>query len=798
MDFLRHDLRDALRALIRSRGYMAAVVVTLGVGIGVNTAIFSLADAVLLKPLPYPEPERLVRIAEWPHTGGNFTMAPAAYLTWREQARSFTHFEARVGAVLAVARTNGVEEVSGLRVTPGYFNMLGITPSQGRTLTPADARPGAACVAVVSRRFQDTRTSDSNAPLRINGTPCDVVGVLPPDTVFDRVRVDVYLPLAFTAAQAQNQGRSLTVLARLRDDATIETASSEMASLAAVFNATRGPAGRGWTTALTPLRDVVIGADVRSLARVLFAAVVAVLLVGCLNIAGLSVTRTMARRRELAIRLALGASRMRLFQHVIAESVVLAALGGSAGLLLGSWGLRAFLALAPAGTIPAEADVSLDGRALLFTAVIAIATALLSGIVPAARGTSAPASEALAGTRTVGPSRATALVHRSLLVLEVALAVILVIGATALVTSFLRLTSVDPGFQPGQVLTTRVSLPSERYRTSEQVANFYRSLLEELRRTPGVAHAAAVTSLPLGGWRFGTTFVVRGESFDAARPPSAHIQHTSDGYIETLGLSMAEGRWFTAAEAERGPRVAVVNETFARRFVTGGSAVGRHLGQPGDSAEWEIVGVVRDVKTGSLADGANATPEIYVPHPQVPAPSMFVAVRGASEISTLAVALRSGIRTVDPEIALGTMLTMDDRLDTSVARDRFRMVLIGSSALLALMLACLGIYAVRAQAVASRLREMGVRLAMGATPRQLLATVLGQGMQQVATGIVLGTIVSAWLAGALEPWLFSTRVSEPRVLLLAAALFALAGFAASWIPARRAAKVDPLVLLRID
>ena len=797
MDFLRYDLRDALRALLRSRAYMAAVVVTLGVGIGVNTAIFSLADAVLLKPLPYPQPERLVRVAEWPHTGGNFTMAPAAYLAWRDQARSFTHFEARVGTVLAIARSNTVEEVSGLRVTPGYFDMLGITPSEGRAFTADDARPGAACVAVVSRRFQATRGDDPKAPLRINGTPCDVVGVLPADSVYDRVRADVYQPLAFDAAQAQNQGRTLTVLGRLRDGVAIETASSEMASIAAAFNATRGSAGRGWTTALTPLRDVLIGADVRWLARVLFAAVVAVLLVGCLNVSGLSVTRTIARRRELAIRLALGASRMRLFQHVIAESVVLAALGGTAGLLLGSWGLRAFLALAPAGTVPAEADVSLDGRALLFTAVIALATALLSGIVPAARGTSAPASEALSGTRTAGPSRSTALVHRSLLVLEVALAVILVIGATALVTSFLRLTSVDPGFHPGQVLTTRVSLPSERYRTAEQVANFYRSLLDELRRTPGVEHAAAVTSLPLGGWRFGTTFFVRGESFDAARPPSAHIQHTSDGYIETLGLSMAEGRWFTAAEAERGPRLAVVNETFARRFVTGGSAVGRQLGQPGDSAEWEIVGVVRDVKTGSLADRANATPEIYVPHPQAPAPSMFVAVRG-SEVSTLAGALRTGIRAVDREVAIGTMLTMDDRLDTSVARDRFRMTLIGSSAVLALMLACLGIYAVRAQAVASRLREMGVRLAMGATPRQLLATVLRQGMQQVMTGIVLGTIASAWLASALEPWLFSTRVSEPRVLLMAAALFALAGFAASWIPARRAAKVDPLVLLRID
>ncbi|HEU4688446.1 MAG TPA: ABC transporter permease, partial [Vicinamibacterales bacterium] len=537
MEFLRHDLTNAWRALIRSRGYMAAVVVTLGVGIGVNTAIFSLADAVLLKPLPYPEPDRLVRIAEWPHAGGNFTMAPAAYLVWRDQARSFSHFEARIGSVLAVAHGNTVEEISGVRVTPGYFDMLGITPGEGRTFTPDDTRPGAACVAVVSRRFQDTRPGDGRSTLRINGTPCDVVGVLPPDTVFDRVRVDIYLPLAFTAAQAQNQGRSLTVLGRLRDGVTIEAASSEMASIAATFNASRGPAGRGWTTALTPLRDVVIGADVRWLARVLFAAVLAVLLVGCLNVAGLSVTRTMARRRELAIRMALGASRTRLFRHVIAESVVLAVLGGAAGVLLGSWGLRAFLALSPAGTIPVEADVSLDGRALLFTAVVAIATALLSGIVPAMRGTSAPASEALAGTRTAGPSRSTALVHRSLLVIEVALAVILVIGATALVTSFLRLTSVDPGFRPGEVLTTRVSLPSERYRTSEQVATFYRSLLEELRRTRGIEHAAAVTSLPLGGWRFGTTFVVRGEAFDAARPPSAHIQHTSDGYIETLGLS---------------------------------------------------------------------------------------------------------------------------------------------------------------------------------------------------------------------------------------------------------------------
>jgi putative ABC transport system permease protein len=449
-----------------------------------------------------------------------------------------------------------------------------------------------------------------------------------------------------------------------------------------------------------------------------------------------------------------------------------------------------------------ETVVALDGRALAFTAAIAIVTGVFFGLAPALRGTAVPAGDALTRNRTAGQTRATAVVHRGLLVAEVALAVVLVIGAMALTTSFVRLIRVDPGFDAAEVLTMRLTLPSGRYATGEAAARFFDAAVEEFRRVPGVEHAAAVTSLPLGGWLYGTTFAIHGAPSQPERPPSAHLQHAGENYPEALGLSLAGGRWFTAADTARSPRVAVVNETFVSRYVPDGVAVGRQLRlgitAREDAAQlWEIVGVVRDVKTGSLADAALATPEIYVPYRQSPQWSMFLAVRaGAGNPARLLPALRAVVRGLDPELPIGALATMDERLGTSVQRERFRTMLVSSSAALALLLSCLGVYAIRSQAITARIREMGVRLAVGATPGHIRSMVLTQGMWQVLVGIGAGLVLFAWLSRLLEPWLFATEAMDPRVLTAASALFAAAALAASWIPARRAARVDPLVLLR--
>ncbi|HSC26191.1 MAG TPA: ABC transporter permease, partial [Vicinamibacterales bacterium] len=478
MAFLWHDIRDAARALLRTGGYSLVVALTLGLGIGVNTAIFTVVDALILRPLPYADPEQLVRVAEWPRTGGNYTVSPAAYLHWRDRVQAFTRFEARRGAVFTILDGGDAEEMRGARVTSGYFDLFGVRPLYGRTFSTDDAQPGAACTTVVSHRVWLNRLGGDASviatPVRFSGRTCTLIGVLPPGTTFDRGPIDVYVPLAFTAADTANNGRMLTVLARLRPERSIDAARDEMVALASAFNATRGEAGRGWTASVTPLHDVVVGADSRWLAGVLFGAVSVVLAVACLNVAGLALSRTVVRRREIAIRTALGAGRWRVFRYLLVESLLLALAGGLVGVLMGSWGLRVLVSLVPAGLLPPETPPLLDARALLFTGFLALLTGLFFGTVPAWRGTAPNPAEALAaGGRSAGSSSVTTRAHSALLVVEVALAMVLVVAGVSLAVSFVRLTRVEPGFSAEHVLTFRVALGGERYQSGDASARFF-------------------------------------------------------------------------------------------------------------------------------------------------------------------------------------------------------------------------------------------------------------------------------------------------------------------------------------
>ncbi|MEZ5320422.1 MAG: FtsX-like permease family protein, partial [Vicinamibacterales bacterium] len=493
-----------------------------------------------------------------------------------------------------------------------------------------------------------------------------------------------------------------------------------------------------------------------------------------------------------------------VFRGLLVESLLLSATGAAIGVGIGRIALRAFSAYMPAGTLPAEAIAALDGRALAFTALLAVVTGLLAGTVPAWHGARDNVSGALRSTgRSVSGSRASARLHGGLLVTEIALAMILVTGAALLVASFVRLTRVSPGFDATDVLTLRLSLPETRYRSAQAVADFYGRVTATLQALPRVADAAAITSLPLGGWLYGATFSVEGEPVDPARPPAAHVQHATPGYFGTLGIPLAAGRAFTTRDDARAPLVAVINETFARRFIPAGDAVGRVVRmdefnlQGEDDARWRIVGVIRDVKTYGLDDAELATPEIYIPVAQSPTPSLFVTVRSdGSPATALVPDVRAAIRTLDPELPIADLQTMTDRVGGSVTSERFRTALVGGFAALAALLACLGVYAVRSQAVVARRREIGIRVALGAKPGDVLAMVLGQSARLVVAGLGLGLAGALAMTRVLDRWLFATDARDPWMLAGAMAALGLAAIAASWVPARRAAAVDPLTVLR--
>jgi predicted permease len=484
---------------------------------------------------------------------------------------------------------------------------------------------------------------------------------------------------------------------------------------------------------------------------------------------------------------------------------MLASIGGVIALALGTWTLRTFVALVPPGTLPVEASPSLDGRALVFTMAACLITGVVAGVLPAWQAGRMTLTETLAASgRGFSAAPRTAWLQSALLVVELALAMVLVTGAALLAVSFNRLLAVPPGFSAADVLTFRVSIPPARYQSDGQVADFYARIQASLQALPSVQAAGAATSLPLGGWLFGTRFGIEGAAMDQERLPSAHIQHVTPGYFEALKIGLAAGRTFTAADDARGAQVVIVNETLARRFVPGGPALGRMLlldtqatGRP--TPQWEIVGVIRNVKTYGLADADDATPEIYVPHAQLPMPVLYFAVRAArGDASRLVPDIRAALRSVDPEVPLGNVMPMDDRLGVSVRLQRFRTATIATFAGLAALLACLGAYAVRSRAVAARAREMGIRVALGATRWQVIALALSQGVRLAALGLALGWVASYFLAGLVRQWLFDTRATDPLIAIVSVLLLGGAALAASWAPARRAASVDPLKVLRED
>lgn len=802
------DCRQAWRSLRHSPAYTLTAVGTLALGIGANTAIFSVADGVLFKPLPYPDPDALVAVAELPPSGNRNTVSPISFLSWQEGARAFSGLAARQSVSAVLADNGDPEELRGARVSTSYFDVLGVAPAVGRGFAVADGQPGAPCVVILNDHLWARRWGSNpqlvGQSIRVNDVTCEVVGVLPPSSVFDRVPYQVYAPLTFTKANAP-RGHFLTVIGRLHPNVTLAQADAEIHGLANALAAVT-PSKTGWTAVVDPLRSAVFRPDSKRLVLILFGAVGVLLLVACVNVAGLALSRASVRRREVSIRLALGAGAGRLFSHFIAESLVVVTGGAVVGLLVGQWSLSALTSLMPVGTLPREAAIALDGRVLLFTAGLVAIVSVVFGSIPAWQSLRTSASEALRSEgRATTASSAVRGMQNGLLVAQVALAMILVASASMLAVSFIRLSRVDPGFSPAGVLTFRITMP-QASPPGEETARFHAQITDELRRVAPVGAVGAASSLPLRGWLYGTSVRVEGIPLADPARANAHVQSVVGDYFAAIGIPVKAGRVLNDADASSNLTVAVVNETFVRRFIGDGPAVGRRVvlgigddGKGGVIPSWEVVGVISDVKTGGLADAELLTPEVYVPHRQTPVPTMAYAVRARSPEAPVPVnAIRDAVRNVDARVPLTAVMSMEALIGDSVVLPRFRTWLVMGFAGVTLLVAAIGVYAIRVQAVTARRREVGIRMALGATRSQVMQLMVRQGVRPLLLGVALGLIGARMSVGAIKVWLFEVGTNDLGPLVLAAAILGGAALLASWIPARRAARVEPLETLRQD
>jgi putative ABC transport system permease protein len=804
MTDLLHDVRLALRALRRQPGFSAVAILTLALGIGATTAVFSIVYGVLLRPLPYPDADRLVRVYAT-RDGAQWTASPPDFTDWRAQATSFEDLAALTTTSLALTGDGPARQHAGAQVTAAFFSVLGVAPALGRGFTEAHEVPGQDGVVVLSHAlWSDQFGADPGVlgrTLRLDGVDYEVIGVMPPGFA-EPGATELWVPLAFTADDLTTQrgAHYLDVYGRLRPDVTLERADREVHGLAARLDAAYPDANPGWRAQATSLRDALVGDVQRPLYAVL-GAVGLVLLMTCVNVASLLLSRAVARDHEIAIRVALGVDRLRLVRSVLAESLVLALAGGALGVALATWGIEALARLAPAD-LPRMDQVGVNPLVLGFTLGISGLTALLFGAAPSFQLLRRrEATAVVTGTRGGTAGRAAQRWRRALVTAQIACAVTLVAGAGLLIKSFGRLMATDPGFRPDGVLTFNLALP-DGYAPA-RVAAFASGVEERLRALPGVEDVGLVFGLPLSGLSFSiSVYALDGRTLTSAEQErlGAQIRFVTPGYFPTIGMTVLRGRGITPADGAGGRPVAVINETAARRLFGDDDPIGRHLefgtrmGLGGDRLNGEIVGVVRDVKDVALGNPARG--HVYFAHAQWPVGFLQPVLRTGGDPEALATAARNAVAAVDPDVPVYRVRTLTQLRAASAARERFLMLVLGVFAGAALLLAAVGIYGVVAHAVAQRTRELGIRMALGARAADILWLVLRQGVFLGGTGAALGLVGALAASRVLEQLLYQVTPSDPATLALGAGGLLVVTLAATYLPARRAAGVDPVEALR--
>jgi len=806
LDRLLQDTRYGLRQLRRSPGFTVTAVLTLALGIGANTAIFTLVNSVLLRPLPYRESDRLVAVfLHEKHIGErrNAT-SPYDYHQWL-QNRVFETMAAATPWSPVLTGNDRPDVVEGLRASPTLFQMLRADAALGRTFRPEEGEPGNHRVVVLSHELWQRRFGSDRGlvgrTIELDGEPYTVIGVMPPGFQFPpfwAVDAGLWTPLAFTPEERNRHARFLRAFARLRPGITIEQAQSEMDSIARRIEQENSQGNSSTGVNVEPLQEPVVS-GARPVLLVLLGAVGFVLLIGCANIANLLLARATVRSREFAVRLAIGASRGRLIRQLLTESLLLAALSGAAGVLLGAWLLGAFRSLLTE-SLPHIAEVSFDLRVLAFVSGVSFLTAAVVGLIPALHaGQNALADALKSGTRQT--SRGKNGLRGALVTGEVALAVTLLAGAGLLLQSVWRLTNLDPGFRREKLLTANVSFPGPRYATVEQQSRFFAQVQERLQALPGVEAAALTNHLPIGGdvWRF--QFVVEGQPLPAAdRMPLAVYRAATPGLFRAMGIRLLRGRDFTASDTANSEPVVLVNETLARRYFAGQDAVGKRvrLGDPDSTLAWcTVVGVVGDVRQGKLS--GEIPPEMYLPYTQQLTEfyrSTNLAVQTHGEAASLEKAVVSAVLEMDATLPVTNLRTIESLLENEVRQPRRQGVLLAAFAGLALLLAGIGLYGVIAYAVTQRTQEMGIRIALGARPAQVVTLVVRQGLALTLSGVALGLAGALALSRMLEGMLFEVNATDPATFTGVTVLLTAVALLACYFPARRAARIDPMLALR--
>jgi len=791
------DARYGIRQLAKAPGFTAVAVLTLAFGIGATTAIFSVVNGVLLRPLPYADSESLVRVHEVVPQYGLFSVAPANFLDWRRQNSVFDSIAAYSTTSATFTDAHGPDRIQGTLASWDLFHVLRVAPVIGRSFTEADDRPGAGNVIVVSHGLWQRRFGgDPNIvgqTVTVNGAPVTVVGVMPPDFYYPARTQEFWRPIAIDPANASRGGHFLGVVARLKAGVTIDQAGVEMKAIAGRL-ATQYPDNNANESArVVLLQEQIVGA-IRPALLTLFAAVGVVVLIACANVANLLLVRASVREKEIAIRTALGAGRRRLVVQMLSESLLLAIVGGALGILLGYGAIGPIQTLS-AGSIPRVADVTIDGRVLAFAAIASLVTGVLFGLAPAWQASRGGVASVLKEGGRSSSTSGGRWIRSVLLVAEVALSIVLLTGAVLLLRSFSRLTNVDPGFRSEHVLAFQVSLPATTYGEDPKRLAFYDALQEKLEAQPGVESAGFVQTLPLRGG-YVLSFEVRGRP--EARPgegASANYRAISPRYFDALGIPVVKGRVFTKQDAANGQHVAVVDEAFAKKYFPNENPIGQGLDiGNGTTGFFDVVGVVGDVHYSGL--DATAAPTMYVPAAQDVFSSMWVLARTSGDPAGLAGAARQVVHDLDPDLPAYSMSPLATIVSDSVAQRRFSMLLLVLFSAVALFLAAVGLYGVVAYTVSQRTREIGLRMAIGAGPNDVLRLVVGGGMKLALIGVAIG-IGAALLASQLvETMLFDVTPFDPASYVATAlVLLAIAGLAC-YVPARRAMRVDPLVALQ--
>jgi putative ABC transport system permease protein len=817
MENLLQDVRYGIRMLLRGRAVTIVAVVALALGIGANTAIFSVVDSVLLSPLPYKDPDRLAMIWQTnPEIQIGFDMLPvtaADFVDWRDQGRSFQSISIIDSGRLVLSGQDAPERVAGARVSASFFGVMGVEPSLGRAFTDQEERPGANRVAVISHAMWLSRYGGDRGAigksLALDGSTYEIIGVMPEGFQFPRSQdlpsyfqlapqTELWLPIGLTDEELKNRGsHNKAVIARLKPDASIEQAQDEMAAIAAK-NSEMYEESRGFGASVVPLQEQLVG-HTRTALWVLLAAVGFVLLIACANVANLLLARASARQKEIAIRTALGATRSRIIRQLFTESVLLSLCGGAVGILLALWGLNLLLALSPAD-IPRKHEIRIDGAALGFTLLISLLTGVLFGLAPSLQSSRVNFNETLKeGAR--GTSGATGNRLRGLLVIvEIAMTVVLLVGAGLMLRSFIGLLKTDPGFNPKSVLTMKIELPDRKYpRERDQIA-FFKQVIERVRLLPGAESASAISHLPLSGTEEIDMFTIEGSTIESlSDTPLADFRFVDHNYFRAMGIPLVAGRYFTEGDNENGQRVIVINETLARRFYPGQEAVGKRIkegDQRSDNPWSTVVGVVGDVKHSGL--NSDARPTLYFPYLQKNWGLMTLVARTGSDPAKLAAAVRNEVWAVDKDQPVTDVKTLEEYASVSVSKDRFNMILLGIFAGVAMVLAAVGIYGVMSYTVAQRTHEIGIRMALGASVTDVLRLVVGRGLLLAVVGVFVGVGVALLLTGFLSSLLVGVSARDPLTFIAVPAALLAVALVASAVPAWRATKVDPMVALRYE